>query len=177
MAQLELAAALERVGSLLRKRPALGPSDDMPAQARWDGGTRVTVPHDSGLRLETDMPREIGGSGDRPTPGWVLRASTASCAVTRIAMAAAAQGIALTAIEAAVASRSDTRGLLGLPDVDGSAIPCAPLQVTLRIRVASDTVDGARLRALVQESCGLSPVQNALQAPVPVAVEIETAGA
>lgn len=177
MAQLELAAALDRAAAIMRKRPDLGPHEDMPARALWDGATRVSVAHDSGARIETDMPRELGGSGDRPTPGWLLRASTASCAVTRIAMAAAARGIELTAIEASVASRSDTRGLLGLPDVDGGAIPCAPLAMAMHIRVASDSMDAAGLRALVEESCALAPVQNALQSPVPFTLEIDVQGA
>jgi uncharacterized OsmC-like protein len=60
------------------------------------------------------MPSEVGGSGDQVTPGWLFRAGLASCAATRIAMAAAAEGIELATLEVRASSRSDTRGLLGM---------------------------------------------------------------
>lgn len=95
MAAADIAKALQRVESVLRRRPDSGLNDDAPATARWDGGTRMVANHPSGKQVLTDMPAEIGGSGDQVTPGWLFRAALASCTATRIAMAAAAQGIAL----------------------------------------------------------------------------------
>ena len=74
----------------------MGMHDDAPATARWRGGTRVVTSHANGIEIPTDMPGELGGSGDRVTPGWLFRAGLASCAATRIAMGAAAEGIELT---------------------------------------------------------------------------------
>ncbi|RZL32350.1 MAG: OsmC family peroxiredoxin, partial [Rubrivivax sp.] len=131
MALHQIAAALERVAAVMRKRPDLALHDDTPARVRWEGGLRVAAVHDNGLRIETDMPRELGGSGEGGTPGWLLRAGTASCAVTCIVMNAAAQGVELLALDAWVSSRSDTRGLLGLAGEDGQAVAAAPVAMTL----------------------------------------------
>lgn len=175
MALHEIAAALDRVASIMRKRPDLGLQDDMPARVRWEGGMRVSAWHDNGLRLETDMPREIGGSGQGVTPGWLLRASTAACAVTCIVMAASARGVELQTLEVRVSSRSDVRGLLGLPDADGRPVPAAPVQMTLHVRIAAPGLTHAQLRELVAQACQRAPVQTALQHEVPMALEIEVA--
>ena len=74
MAAQDLAAALERVQSVLRRRPETGLHDDAPATARWDNGLRVVSHHANGTQVPTDMPSEFGGTGDHVTPGWLLRA-------------------------------------------------------------------------------------------------------
>jgi hypothetical protein len=79
MAAQEIAAALQRLKSVLRRRPQAGLHDDAAATARWDGGMRVIAYHDNGTKVLTDMPRELGGSGGQVTPGWLLRAGFASC--------------------------------------------------------------------------------------------------
>lgn len=173
MALHNIAAALDRVASIMRKRPDLGLQDDTPARVRWEGGMRVSATHDNGLRLETDMPRELGGSGEGITPGWLLRASTASCAVTCMVMTAAARGVELQEIDAWVSSRSDARGLLGLADAEGNAITAAPMEMTLHIRIAASGLTDAQMRELVEQSCLRAPVQTALQQVVPLELDIE----
>lgn len=168
-----IAAALDRVSAVLRKRPDLGPHDDSPACARWEGGTRVSAQHDNGLRVDTDMPTELGGSGQGMTPGWLLRAGTASCAVTCIVMQAAARGVVLQSLDAWVTSRSDTRGLLGMPAPDGEAVGAAPLQMTLHVRIAAAGLTPAEVRELVAQSCERSPVPAALRQAVPLGLDVE----
>lgn len=175
MAAEDIAKALQRVESVLRRRPDSGLHDDAPAVARWDGGTRIVASHPSGKQVLTDMPGDIGGSGDQVTPGWLFRAGLASCTATRIAMAAAAQGIALQTLELCASSRSDTRGLLGMADADGQAVSAAPQNVQLHVRIAAPGVDSRRLRALVEDSYRCSPVPRAVQDAVPVALLIEIA--
>ena len=173
MAAQDIAEALQRIESVLRRRPDSGLHDDAPATARWDGGTRMIASHPSGKQVLTDMPGEMGGSGDQVTPGWLFRAGLASCTATRIAMAAAAQGIALQTLELRASSRSDTRGLLGLADADGQAVSAAPQDVQLHVRIAAHGVASQRLRALVEDSYRCSPVPRAVQDAVPVALLIE----
>ncbi|NCT82805.1 MAG: OsmC family protein [Comamonadaceae bacterium] len=168
-----IAAALERVSAVLRKRPELGLHDDAPARVRWEGGTRVRALHDSGLRVDTDMPAELGGGGQGVTPGWLLRAGTAACAVTCIVMQAAARGVTLRTLDARVGSRSDTRGLLGLAGADGQAVGAAPLQMVLHVRIAADGMTQAEIRELVAQACQCSPVPAALRQPVPLTLDIE----
>ena len=168
-----IAAAMQRVESVFRRRPEAGLADDTPATAHWESGTRVVSLHPNGTQVVTDMPSEIGGSGDQVTPGWLLRAALASCAATRIAMAAAAAGIELTTLEVVASSRSDARGLLGMANADGQPVPAGPRDVELAVRIAAHGVAAERLRALVEQSHGCSPVTAAHQAAVPVALRIE----
>jgi uncharacterized OsmC-like protein len=172
MAETDIAAAMRRVESALRRRPEAGVHDDEPAAARWQGGTRVVARHASGAEVVTDMPTEIGGSGDQATPGWLLRAALASCAVTRIAMAAAAQGIALDRLEAQARSRSDARGLLGIADVDRTAIAAGPSDVQLLVHIHAAGVTAERLQALVHDSCRCAPVSRAMEDALPVALQV-----
>ena len=105
MAEQDVATALQRVQAVLRRQPEIGLHDDAPAAARWEGGTRVVTTHANGTEISSDMPGELGGSGDRITPGWLMRAGFASCTATCIAMSAAAQGIELESLEVQASSR------------------------------------------------------------------------
>ncbi|MEJ7688909.1 MAG: hypothetical protein WKG52_19115, partial [Variovorax sp.] len=88
MTMQDIAAALQRVEAVLQRRPETGLHDDAPAAARWERGTRVVTHHASGAQMATDMPGELGGSGDQVTPGWLFRAGLASCAATSIVVSA-----------------------------------------------------------------------------------------
>ena len=98
MAAPDLATALQRVHAVLQRRPDTGLHDDAPATACWRGGTRVIASHANGAQVLTDMPAELGGTGDQVTPGWLFRAGFASCTATCIAMNAASAGIELDAL-------------------------------------------------------------------------------
>jgi uncharacterized OsmC-like protein len=173
MTVADIAAAQRRVTQVLRKRPSAGLSDDPPARVVWDGALRTRAVHNDGAALVTDMPAEIGGGGAGVTPGWLLRAALASCAVTRIAMLAAAEGLVLRTLEAEARSRSDARGLFGIDEADGRAVTPGPLDVQLHVRIGADGVGPERLRALVAASEPLSPITCALQTSVPVAMHID----
>ncbi|MGZ5158821.1 MAG: OsmC family protein [Caldimonas sp.] len=169
----EIATALKRVETVLRRRPETGMHDDAAATARWEGGLRVISSHANGTEVATDMPAELGGSGDRVSPGWLLRAGFASCTATCIAMAAAAKGIALEALEVRAGSRSDTRGLLGMADAEGEPVYAGPQEMQLHVRIAAPGVAAARLRALVEESYRCSPMACVVQDARAVALSID----
>ncbi|MDP3820899.1 MAG: OsmC family protein [Burkholderiales bacterium] len=172
-----LAAALERVHSIFKRRPEAGLHDDAPAAARWEGGTRVVARHADGTQLPTDMPTEFGGSGDQVTPGWLFRAGFASCAATSIVMAAAAEGIELAALEVRASSRSDARGLLGMAGADGEPVFAGPGDMQLQVTVAAPGVAAERLRAVVESGVARSPIPNAVQQATPFALLIEITAA
>jgi uncharacterized OsmC-like protein len=173
MAIRDIAAAAQRVESVLQRRPTSGTHDDAPATARWQDGLRVVAYHANGTEMPTDMPTELGGSGDKVTPGWLLRAGLASCLATCIAMDAAAEGIELTALEVLATSRSDLRGLFGMADGTGTPVGAGPSAVQLRVRIAAAGVSAERLRLLVEESNRCSPVSSAVRDAVPVSLQIE----
>jgi uncharacterized OsmC-like protein len=170
-----VADALQRVEVVLRRRPDMGVHDDAPATARWRGSTRIVTSHANGIEVTTDMPGELGGTGDQVTPGWLLRAGLAACTATRIAMGAAAAGIALTKLELRASSRSDTRGMLGMTEPDGTRVSAGPHDVQLHVTIAAQGVPAAKLRALVEESHRCSPVPCAIQEETPVGLHIEVA--
>jgi uncharacterized OsmC-like protein len=170
-----VADALERAEVVLRRRPDMGMHDDSPAVARWRGSTRIVTGNGSGIEISTDMPTELGGTGDQVTPGWLLRAGLAACTATRIAMGAARDGIELTKLELRATSRSDTRGLLGMAESDGTPIGAGPQDVQLHVTIAARGVPTEKLRALVEESHRCSPVPCAIQGETPVGLHIEVA--
>jgi uncharacterized OsmC-like protein len=170
-----VADAMERVEAVLRRRPDMGLHDDSPATASWRGSTRIVTSHANGIEVTTDMPNELGGTGDQVTPGWLMRAGLAACTATRIAMGAAAAGIELTKLELRASSRSDTRGMLGMTESDGTRISAGPRDVELHVTIAAHGVPAAKLRALVEESHRCSPVPCAIQEETPVGLQIEVA--
>lgn len=177
MTTQDIALALRRAEKVFRRRPATGLHEDAPATARWQGGTRVVSSHANGMQVTTDMPPELGGSGDKVSPGWLFRAGVASCAATSIVMAAAAEGIELTNLEVFASSWSDTRGLLGMTQDDGKPVPSGPADLQLRVRIAAEGVEPARLHALVEEGCRRSPIPSAVRNAVPVALQIDVGAA
>jgi uncharacterized OsmC-like protein len=173
MAMHDVAAAMRRVETVLRRRPDMGLHDDAPATALWQGGTRVLASHANGTTMSTDMPNELGGSGDQVTPGWLFRAGIASCLATTIAMAAAAEGIELTTLEVRAGSRSDTRGLLRMTGSDGETVSARPQDMRLQVSISARGVLPGRLRALVEACRHCSPMPNAVENIVPLDLRID----
>jgi uncharacterized OsmC-like protein len=169
----DIAAAVQRVESVLQRRPAAGIHDDVPATARWQTGLRVVACHADGTQMLTDMPAELGGSGDKVTPGWLFRAGLASCLATCIAMDAAAEGIELTALEVLATSSSDLRGMLGMVDGSGAPVGAGPREIQIQVRIRAAGVSAERLRLLVEDSNRCSPVSAAARDAVPVALRID----
>jgi uncharacterized OsmC-like protein len=170
----DIAAALERLESLLLRRPQFALHDDAPATTCWQGGTRIVTSHANGTEVVTDMPRELGGGGEHVTPGWMFRAGLGACVATCIALAAARAGITLQRLEVVVSSRSDTRGILDMTDEGGAPVTAAPRDMALRVRVGATAIEPAALRALIERSIRCSPMACALGQPVSVDLQIDS---
>ncbi len=172
-----IATAVQRVQAVLKRRPETGVHDDAPATARWQGGTRVVASHANGAQVLTDMPSELGGSGDQVTPGWLFRAGLAACASTSIVLTAAAEGVELAALEVRAASRSDARGLLGMSDASGQAVYAGPSDMQVQVLIDAPGVAPDRLRALVGRAVACSPVPCMVGRANALALHIDIAGA
>ena len=170
-----VATARQRATSVFARKPSAGLRDDSPAVTRWTGGMRCVSVHPTGREVTTDMPSEMGGTGDEVTPGWLFRAGLASCAATTYAAFAASEGIELTLIEVRVESRSDARGFLGMTEADGRPISPAPRALRMHVRIAARGLEPESLRALVERAHRCSPVPAAIGAGTPLALEIEIA--
>lgn len=170
--QHDIADAMQRAVNVFTRRPDMGLHDDASARATWQGGTRVTSHHAMGKHMETDMPRELGGTGDCVTPGWLFRAGIAACGATIIPMLAASRGIALDELEIVVSSRSDTRGCLGMTDENGELINPGPVAIHVDVRIRAAGVEAAVLQRLVEEGLLRSPIQNAMLRHPPLTVDV-----
>jgi uncharacterized OsmC-like protein len=170
----DIAAALKRVEKVVLRSPQTGIHTDAPATACWAGGTRVSSRSESGTVVATDLPAAVGGEDSAVTPGWLLRAGLAACVTTCIAIAAAVEGIELAELEIVATSRSDVRGLLDMPGVDGGRISAGPFDVQLHVKIAaSDGTSAQRLHSLVERSHRCSPVSCAVQDATPIELRIE----
>jgi uncharacterized OsmC-like protein len=176
MATENIAAALARVQTVLQRRPQTGLHDDAPATARWMGGLRVISSHANGMQVASDMPAELGGTGDQISPGWLFRAGLAACLATCISIQAAAAGITLSALEVRATSRSDLRGLFGMCESGGKPVGAGPIAAGLAVRVAAPGVESAELHRLVERSYLQSPISAALRDAVPVSLALEVDG-
>jgi uncharacterized OsmC-like protein len=167
------AKAVQRIRNVLSRHPEAGIHPDEPAIARWLQGVRVVCSHANGTQIATDLPAELGGSGDQIIPGWLMRAGLASCLATRIAVGAAAEGIVLTRLEVSAASTSDARGMFGMMTDLGEPITAGPRELRLEVRLGASGVPRERLQAIIDESYRCSPVCAALVSAVPVALHTE----
>ncbi|HEY1888866.1 MAG TPA: OsmC family protein [Steroidobacteraceae bacterium] len=176
MANENIAASLARVQTVLQRRPQTGMHDDAPATARWMGGLRVISSHANGMEVASDMPAELGETGDQVSPGWLFRAGLAACLTTCIAIQAAAAGVVPSALEVRATSRSDLRGLFGMCESDGAPVGAGPIAAGLTVHISGPEVDPAELNHLVERSYLRSPISAALRDAVPVNLAIEVEG-
>jgi uncharacterized OsmC-like protein len=101
-----------------------------------------------------------------------LRAGFASCAATSITLAAASEGIKLTALEVQVGSRSDARGLLGMSEPNGEPVYAGMFDVELRVTIAADESSPMALESLVKGCLSHSPVPCTLTTATPFSLHI-----
>jgi uncharacterized OsmC-like protein len=167
MSSSRVRESLERLHRVFLERPAAAKKSNPPATAMWQDGLRCEVTGPHGEMVVTDMPTGMGGDGIGPNPGWLLRASMASCTATAIAIRAARLGIALRSLKVAVQSESDARGLTG---IDG--VSTALSEMRMSIEIGADNVPGQQLRDLAEVAELQSPVNCTLRERPPLAIEI-----
>lgn len=174
MSSETILAAQQRLTHLVQQRPGVARVQETPAIAQWEGAGKTATRHPDGNVIHTDLPHELGGDGERVSPGWLLRAAMASCAVTRIAMLANETGVTLQKLEAEVGSVTDVHGLLGLSREDGQAVSPGPAHAHLQVRIAAAGMTEEQLRELVAEAIRLSPMVAAFRDAIPVQLDIDT---
>jgi uncharacterized OsmC-like protein len=161
---------MQRVRKMLERRPDCGLQDG--AGRGPVGAGHVHRAAANGTKVLTDMPTELGGTGE-VSPVGCSRAGIASCLATVIAMKAAEEDIALAALEVKVTSRSDTRGLLGMPDASGTTVSACPSDMELHVRIDANGASPQRLRDLVEGAARCSPMYSAVEGPMPLIVRVE----
>jgi uncharacterized OsmC-like protein len=167
MSNLQARDALERAQRIFLEKPGAARKTGAAAAAIWRDGLSCEITGPASEKAMTDMPEPMGGKGNGPSPGWLLRAGMASCTATAIAMRAAMLGIELRQLEVSVECESDARGLVGIPNV-----PTAFDGMRMSIRIGADGVDESRLRELAMWGQGYSPVSCTLRDGSAVTLDI-----
>ena len=144
-------------------------STDSLATATIEEGLRCVVRGPDGAEIHTDMVTSVGGANSAPSPGWLLRAATASCVATLVAMKAALDGVTLGNLEVAVDSQSDDLGILGIDD----DVPAGPLSVSVRVKMSSNGNDPGKLREIVNWAHDHCPLCDLTKRQVPIDLETE----
>ena len=159
MAGPHIRAALESFSEKLVAQPEKAKAKHSPATAALAEGLRCVATGPQGERIETDMPRAMGGEASGPNPGWYFRASMASCCATVIAMQAAKLGIRLTKLEVTVESEGDHRGMLGLDET----ISAGASVMRTNVLIGAENADRDQLEGLVRWAERHSPVGCTVQ--------------
>ena len=165
---MSVADAVASASAYLTAHPNEARYRNSSARAHLDSGLLVEVTGPTGERLTTDMPIGIGGTATAPSPGWFLRAATASCVASLVAIRAAATGATLDSVDVAVDSESDDRGDLGLD----SQIPAGALSVRIVVGVDAPDLDREAITALAAWAVEHCPVSDMIGRSVPVSLEV-----
>lgn len=150
----DIREALEKVAQAIAAEPGKASTKGAPATARLLDGLRCEVTGPNGEALVTDMPVAMGGGGTAPNPGWLFRASLASCTTTAVALRAAMLGVRLRTLEVTVESTADLRGNLGLDDKVSAGLS----SLATRVRIGADDLSEDELRQIVQWGEARSPM-------------------
>jgi len=167
MSNSRVRESLERLHRVFLERPAAAKKSNPPASATRQNGLRCEVTGPHGERVITDMPPAMGGDASGPNPGWLLRASMASCTATSIAMRAARLGITLRSLKVTVHSETDARGMTG---IDGVSTALSSLRMS--IEIGAENVPDQQLRDLAEIAETQSTVNCTLRERPPLAIEV-----
>jgi uncharacterized OsmC-like protein len=170
MSSSRVRESLERLHRVFLERPAAAKKSNPPASATWQNGVRCEVTGPHGESVITDLPTAMGGDATGPNPGWLLRASMASCTATTIAMRAARLGIALRSLKVTVHSETDARGMVG---IDGVSTALSGLRMS--IEIGAENVLDQQLRDLAEISEAQSAVNCTLRERPPLAIQVSVA--
>lgn len=169
MATAQVREAIEKMTSILAEQPQKGRSKNPTAVAVLEDGLRCRVSGLNGEAATTDMSPAVGGKGSAPTPGWLFRASLASCNATVIAMRAAQLGVELSTLEVTVTSESDVRGFLGTdPSVSAGLIG-----IRVHVKIGAPQAKPQQLREIVDWAMAHSPIGCTVRNAQPDALEVE----
>jgi uncharacterized OsmC-like protein len=155
----QINAALEKLSQAYASQPERARAKYSPVIATLTGGLKCHIAGPGGVEIRTDMPMAMGGSASDPNPGWIFRASLASCCATVIAMRAARLGINLSKLEVAVEGDGDNRGILGLDN----HVSAGMSELRTTVQITADNVGSERLEELVRWSVKHSPVASTVR--------------
>ncbi len=149
------------------------------ATNRWVVGThsRTTIEQFSGaggdhvhtqtFAYDADHPAVLVGADQGPTPVEFLLHALGACLMAGVANVAAARGVTLTAVEAAIEGDVDLRGILGI----SNDVRNGYQQLRVAFRIDGDA-SPETLREIVEQSRSRSAVYDVLTNGVDVTIDV-----
>jgi uncharacterized OsmC-like protein len=134
-------------------------------------GACKTQTHRKPFTVEEDEPPVLLGKDKGANPVEYVLSALAGCLTTSLVYHAAARGIKIDEIESSYEGDLDLRGFLGVSDDVRNGYK--GIKVTFRIKADAPE---ETLRELVELAQKRSPVYDIITHPVPVTVELDTAG-
>ena len=118
----------------------------------------------------SDLPEPIGGTNQAPSPTALLLSALAGCAVVFIRDTLAPQfGVRVDMLEATAQCEADSRGLLGVDDVEADL---QNIRLDIRVQPPDSESNVQHLYQAWQERC---PIYLALTKAMSVSLNTETA--
>jgi uncharacterized OsmC-like protein len=140
----KIQAAIQRVSSTLKQRPAFGLGTGISKATITDGLTCEVQEGDWNFVL--DMPGQVGGNDAGPTPGVFGRAALGSCLAIGYKMKACQLGVPVASIAVEVQADYDQGALFGTTE----NVPPGYLEVRYTVTVDSDASQEEIMRVLDQ---------------------------
>lgn len=165
---MSIADAVAAASLYLTDHPEEARYRDSAARAHLTSGLVVEVTGPGGEQMTTDMPSGIGGTATAPSPGWMLRAATAACVASLVAIRAAAIQASIRSVDVEVDSESDDRGILGLD----ASVPAGALSTRVVVSIDAPALDKAAKEALVAWAVAHCPVTDTIARAVPLSIEV-----
>ncbi|MSQ28323.1 MAG: OsmC family peroxiredoxin [Dehalococcoidia bacterium] len=128
MAGERVAAAVEQVGAIFRRRPAAAIGQKTASATLSGDGWQVEM---GAHRLTVDQPKALEGDDPGPNPGDLMRGALAACLVQNVASHAARFGIRLDEVTATVATEIDLGPAMGVPSAPFPGFSAINYQVTV----------------------------------------------
>lgn len=108
--------------------------------------------------LSVDLPRQLGGEGDAPSPFEYVLGGFAACLTSVVQLVAREQGIVVTGVDVLTTGTVDPQGLGGQ-----RGVPTGFQSITGRVELSGD-VDAGHLALLVAEVERRCPIHTLLTA-------------
>jgi uncharacterized OsmC-like protein len=156
-----LGEGTERAHRVFERRPAAG-LVTARATAELTGERAQTIVKMGLHQLAADAPAPLGGDGDGPTPGDLIRGALATCLAMNYAMHAPGFGVHLSGIEVSVDTEIDLRRSVGLDGDQPVGFSAVRFEATLTTDSPEDQV-----RELAEYAEQLSPTLDDLARGLP----------
>lgn len=138
--------ALARSAKAVTMRPSVGQYTHKTS-AIIHGGTKCRV-REKHLDMEVDVPASIGGGGEGPTPGALMRGALTSCIAIGVKLWAARADVKIDFVDVQMEADVDARGELGVDDDVAPGILDSRITIFIRSNAPAEAIEDIIARSL-----------------------------